>query len=43
MKIFQGIKFDWQSPDGFVNYDYFPSNEELDELQREEDEAMEEE
>lgn len=41
--MFQGIKFDWQSPDGCINYDYIPTEEELDELQREEDEAMEEE
>jgi len=41
MKAFQGIRFDWDS-DGIVNYDYIPSQEELDDLQREEDEAMEE-
>lgn len=43
MKAFQGIKFYYDSPDGFINYEYIPSNEELDDLQREEDEAMEEE
>lgn len=43
MKIFQGIRFDYNSPDGVVRYDYIPSEEELDALQREEDEAMEEE
>lgn len=42
MKIFQGIKFDWLSPDGCIRYDYIPTQEEEDELQREEDEAMEE-
>jgi len=42
MKAFQGIKFDYFSPDGCINYDYIPTEEELDELQREEDEAMEE-
>jgi len=43
MKAFQGIRFDWQSPDGCINYDYIPSQEELGALQLEEDEAMEEE
>ena len=42
MKTFQGIKFDHDSSDGIISYDYIPSQEELDELQREEDEAMEE-
>jgi hypothetical protein len=43
MKAFQGIRFDWASPDGCINYDYIPSEEELGDLQRKEDEAMEEE
>ena len=43
MKLFQGIKFDYDSPDGCINYDYIPTGEELDALQLEEDEAMEEE
>lgn len=34
---------DYFSPDGCINYDYIPTEEELDDLQREEDEAMEEE
>lgn len=33
---------DYFSPDGYINYDYIPTQEEEDELQREEDEAMEE-
>lgn len=42
MKTFQGILFDYNSSDGCINYDYIPTQEEEDELQREEDEAMEE-
>ena len=42
MKIFQGIRFDYFSPDGCINYDYIPTDEEEDALQLEEDEAMEE-
>jgi hypothetical protein len=41
MKVFQGIKFDYDSSDGCIEYDYLPSDEEEDALQRQEDEAME--
>jgi len=43
MKAFQGIKFDYNSSDGCINYDHIPTEEELDDLQREEDKAMDEE
>lgn len=42
MKVFQGIRFDYLSSDGCINYDYIPTEEELDDIQRDEDEAMEE-
>lgn len=43
MKVFQGIKFQYDSPDGCINYDHIPTEEEENALQLEEDEAMEEE
>ena len=33
----------YDSPDGLIDYDYFPTQEQEDDLQREEDERMEDE